>query len=64
MGSICIAACLARGRRIPTILITAYPDDRVRDRALHDGVLCYLIKPFEENELLTCIETALSPDIR
>ena len=52
------------GRRIPTILITAYPDDRVRDRALHDGVLCYLIKPFEENELLTCIETALSPDIR
>jgi FixJ family two-component response regulator len=52
------------GRRIPTILITAYPDDRVRDRALHDGVLCYLIKPFEENELLTCIETALSPDAR
>jgi CheY-like chemotaxis protein len=29
---------------IPTILVTAYPDDVERDRALNDGVVCYLRK--------------------
>ena len=27
------------------ILVTAYPDDDVRARALNDGVVCYLRKP-------------------
>jgi CheY-like chemotaxis protein len=49
-----------RLRPIPTILITAYPDDRVRERALGDGVVCYLIKPFDENDLLACIQSSLS----
>ena len=35
------------GYAIPTILITAYPDDVVRDRALKDGVVCYLTKPVQ-----------------
>src|ERR1044072_3335877 len=30
------------GYAIPTILISAYPDDSVRARALADGVVCYL----------------------
>jgi len=30
------------GRTIPTILITGYPNDADRDRALDDGVVCYL----------------------
>jgi FixJ family two-component response regulator len=47
------------GASIPTILVTAYPDDRARDSALHDGVLCYMVKPFEERELLSCIAQAL-----
>jgi len=50
---------LASGQTIPTILITAYPDDSVRARALGDGVVCYLSKPFDENDLLTCIKTSL-----
>ena len=33
------------GRAIPTILVTAYPDNDVRARALNDGVVCYLRKP-------------------
>ena len=33
------------GYAIPTILVTAYPDEFVRDRALKDGVVCYLSKP-------------------
>lgn len=47
------------GHAIPTILITAYPDDSVRARALSDGVVCYLSKPFSADELLACIRAAL-----
>jgi FixJ family two-component response regulator len=46
---------MASGKTIPTILITAYPDDSVRERALGEGIVCYLTKPFEENDLLACI---------
>jgi FixJ family two-component response regulator len=51
---------VASGKTIPTILITAYPDDSVRERALGDGVVCYLSKPFDESDLLACIHSALS----
>src|SRR3984957_3563754 len=30
------------GYTIPTILVTAYPDEDVRVRALKDGIVCYL----------------------
>lgn len=49
------------GRSIPTILITAYPDNAVRARALADGVLCYLSKPFDDEDLIRCVRTALTP---
>jgi FixJ family two-component response regulator len=49
----------ASGRNIPTILITAYANDMIRDRALAAGVLCYLRKPFSEDDLLACIRSAL-----
>src|SRR5437868_8194254 len=39
---------VASGRAIPTVLITAYPDEGIRVRALKAGVVCYLIKPFAE----------------
>ena len=48
------------GKRIPTILITAYPDDGVRERALSAGVVGYLSKPFEEDDLLACVRSALT----
>ena len=50
---------VASGNTIPTILITAYPDDSVRERALGDGVVGYLSKPFDENDLLACIRSSL-----
>ena len=52
------------GNVIPTILITAFPNDRDRARALRNGVRCYLTKPFNENELLACIREALQTDGR
>ncbi len=48
------------GKPIPTILITAYPDDGVRERALSAGVIGYLSKPFEEDDMLACICSALT----
>ena len=47
------------GEPVPTILITAYPDDGVRERALAAGVVGYLSKPFEEDDLLACVRSAL-----
>jgi FixJ family two-component response regulator len=51
---------------IPTILVTAFPNDVDRARALGDGVLCYLRKPVDEADLTRCVRTALrsggSPD--
>ena len=51
---------VASGKSIPTILITAYPDSSVQQRALGDGVVCYLSKPFDESELLACIRSSLN----
>jgi FixJ family two-component response regulator len=50
------------GYAIPTILVTAYPDEVVRDQALKDGVVCYLSKPVDDNDLERCLRLALQPD--
>jgi FixJ family two-component response regulator len=47
------------GYAIPTILVTAYPDDVDRARALNDGVVCYLRKPVDEQHLIRCLRAAL-----
>ncbi len=47
------------GNVIPTILITAFPNDRDQTRAVRAGVSSYLTKPFNEGDLLACIHSAL-----
>jgi FixJ family two-component response regulator len=47
------------GYAIPTILVTAYPDDVVRDQALKEGVTCYLSKPVDDRDLERCLRSAL-----
>jgi FixJ family two-component response regulator len=48
------------GKEIPTVLITAYPSDDIRSRALQAGIICYLPKPFDESALLNCIQAAMN----
>lgn len=48
-----------RGYAIPTILITAYPNDAARDRALADGAVGYLTKPLDKDTLIECVQAAL-----
>jgi FixJ family two-component response regulator len=50
---------VASGGPIPTILMTAYPDEPVRARAATAGVIAFLAKPFSEGELLGCIGCAV-----
>jgi FixJ family two-component response regulator len=47
------------GYAIPTILVTAYPDEVDRNRALEDGVVCYLCKPVDDYQLEGCLRSAL-----
>ena len=47
------------GYRIPTIVITAFPDDRTRTQALGAGAVGVLSKPITKEELLTCLRSAL-----
>lgn len=47
------------GEPIPTILITAFPDESARQRALQAGVIGYFAKPFNEDNLLACIQSTL-----
>ena len=47
------------GQAIPTILVTAFPNDVDRARALNDGVMCYLRKPVDEEHLTRYVRDAL-----
>ncbi|MDH2380823.1 response regulator [Bradyrhizobium sp. CER78] len=49
------------GYAIPTILVTAYPDEAIRDQALRDGVVCFLSKPVDDKHLDRCLRSALQP---
>jgi FixJ family two-component response regulator len=49
----------AQGYRTPVILITAFPSEQQRTRALGAGAVGFLGKPFEENSLIECLTTAL-----
>jgi FixJ family two-component response regulator len=50
---------VASNQAIPTILMTAYPDERVRALAIKAKVTCYLAKPFAAEELLACVHRAV-----
>ena len=48
-----------QGRRTPFIFITAFPEESARLRALHDGAICFLSKPFDAPTLIRSVEAAL-----
>jgi len=46
------------GSKLPTILITAHEDTRMRQAALEEGAVAFLQKPFEDQTLLDAIYLA------
>jgi FixJ family two-component response regulator len=53
-------ALVASGDRIPTVLITAHPEEVAQSRAREAGITCYIIKPFAPDDLLRCVCEALA----
>jgi FixJ family two-component response regulator len=53
------ALLLTQGSQVPFIFFTAFPDERVRARALRAGAICYLTKPFAEDSLIQGLQAAL-----
>jgi FixJ family two-component response regulator len=50
---------IADGHQMPTIFVSAFPDERIQRQVLESGAIGYLHKPFEEERLIECIDTAL-----
>ena len=51
---------VAQGRRTPTIFVTAFPDERTRDRAINAGAIGFLSKPFSNEKLEKFLDLALA----
>lgn len=47
----------AKGIQIPTIFITAFPEESVRKRAMTGSAICFLSKPFQAQTLIDCLES-------
>ena len=55
---------VASGHGIPTVIITAHPEELTQSRAREAGITCYLSKPFEPDDLLECVREALAKSQR
>jgi len=53
------ARLAALGNPVPVIFVTAFPEQKVKDKVLVAGARCFLTKPYTEASLINCIETAL-----
>ena len=57
-------ALVASGDGIPTVIITAHPEEVTQSRAREAGITCYLSKPFAPDDLLECVREALAKSQR
>ena len=51
---------IAAGDTTPVIFVTAFPEDRLRERALDAGAVGFLTKPFSKESLVACLDKALA----
>ncbi len=60
LDGIAAAKILTEEHIAPVVLLTAYSQKELVDRAREAGVVGYLVKPFRESDLLPAIEIALA----
>ena len=60
MDGITAARELTKERIAPVLLLTAFSEQELVERARDAGVVAYLVKPFREAELLPSVEIALA----
>jgi FixJ family two-component response regulator len=51
---------IAQGNRTPVIFMTANPEQAIRTGVMNAGAVGLLSKPFEEQNLIDCLNTALT----
>jgi FixJ family two-component response regulator len=51
---------VAQARHMPIILVTAFPEEHTRNRAMEAGALGFLSKPFESQTLIKLIDKAIA----
>ncbi|HOK53254.1 MAG TPA: response regulator [Armatimonadota bacterium] len=60
MDGLDAAKAIAEEKIAPVVLLTAYSQSDLIDRAKEAGVFGYLVKPFKESDLMPAIEIAIS----
>jgi AmiR/NasT family two-component response regulator len=60
MDGIAAAAQIAGGRIAPVVILTAFSQRDLIERARDAGAMAYLVKPFQKRDLLPAIEMATS----
>jgi len=60
MDGISAAEILTRERIAPVVLLTAFSQQELVERASEAGAIAYVVKPFTPNDLIPAIEVALS----
>ena len=61
LDGISAAERLSKNHIAPVVLLTAFSQKELVERASEAGALAYVVKPFTPNDLLPAIEIALSP---
>lgn len=49
-----------RGLRVPIVFMTAFVKEGYAKRARESGAVCFLHKPFQDTDVLRCLERALN----
>src|SRR5215469_2941145 len=57
-------ALRSQGFHTPVILITAFPNEKHRTRAIDNGAIGFLSKPFEEECLIKCLTAVVMSPVR
>jgi FixJ family two-component response regulator len=52
-------ALRSQGYHTPAIVITAFPNEKIRTRALEGGAVGFLTKPFDEDSLIKSLTAAI-----
>ena len=51
---------IAQGEQLPIIFVTAFPQMKTREEALARGAIGFLNKPFTDENLVSCLNAALT----
>lgn len=60
MDGITAAEEITKGQIAPVVLLTAFSQKELVDRAVDAGAMAYVVKPFTPNDLIPAIEVAMS----